>query len=45
MLSLNNSKISQKILIVEDNEDLTRILELHLKHLGYKTLPAISTSC
>jgi len=40
MLSLNNSQTSQKILIVEDNEDLTRILEMHLKHLGYDTLPA-----
>ena len=40
MLSLNNSQISQKILIVEDNADLTRILELHLRHLGYETLPA-----
>ncbi len=40
MLSLKNSQISQKILIVEDNPDLTRILELHLNHLGYDTVPA-----
>jgi len=40
MLSLTNSQITQKILIVEDNADLTRILELHLKNLGYDTIPA-----
>ncbi|NIO07873.1 MAG: response regulator [Deltaproteobacteria bacterium] len=42
MLSLTNSQISQKILVVDDNPDLTHILELHLNSLGYDTLPAKS---